>query len=96
MKKEISIIWSPLAQLHYIEILSYIIENWSINDAHKFDDKTNTLIDLLKLNQSICPKSHSMQIRKCVITRQTSMIYRNYNHHIEIIDFISNYSRHSY
>ena len=96
MRIEISIIWSPLAQKHYIEILSHIIENWSIQDAHKFDDKTNALIELLKLNQYICPKSVSMQIRKCFVTRQTSMVYQNRNHQIEIIDFISNYSQHSY
>ena len=41
---KLNIIWSPVAEVEYLNIIKYIIENWSINDAGNFDDKTNSLI----------------------------------------------------
>ena len=93
---KLNIIWSPIAEIEYLKILEYIIENWSVNDAINFDDKANSLIDKITTNHKICPKSEIANLRKCVVTHQTSLIYRINSNNIEIIDFISNYSSHNY
>ena len=92
----LNIIWSPIAEVEYLNILKYIIEKWSINDANNFDHKTNDLIEKITYHHHLCPKSEIVNFRKCVITAQTSMIYRIRANSIEIISFISNYSKHKY
>ena len=93
---KLNIIWSPVAEVEYLNILKYIIENWSVNDAGNFDDKTNSLIEKNTTYHNLCPKSEITNFRKCVITSQTSMIYRINSNNIEIISFVSNYSKHKY
>lgn len=34
---KLNIIWSPYAEVEYLEILNYIIDNWSISDADNFN-----------------------------------------------------------
>ncbi len=91
-----NIIWSPVAEVEYLDILKYIMENWSINDADKFDNITNDLIDKITTNHKLCPKSEITNFRKCTVTHQTSLVYRINSDNIEIISFISNYSNHQY
>jgi len=91
-----NIIWSPIAEVEYLNILKYIIENWSVNDAEIFDNTVNDLIDKIAINHQLCPKSKVNNFQKCVITHQTSLIYRINSENIEIISFISNYSNHQY
>jgi len=93
---KLNIIWSPVAEVEYLNILKYIIENWSVNDANNFDDKTNSLIEKITTNHKLCPKSEMANFRKCVVSSQTSMIYRINSNNIEIISFVSNYSKHKY
>jgi len=93
---KLNVVWSPIAEVKYLDILKYIIENWSINDADNFDKKTNSLIEKITTNHKLCPKSNIANCRKCVVTSQTSMIYRLNSNCLEIISFISNYSKHKY
>ena len=93
---KLNIIWSPVAEIEYLDILKHIIENWSVNDANNFDNKANSLIDKISTNHKLCPKSEIADFRKCVVTPQTSLIYRINSNSIEIISFISNYSNHKY
>jgi plasmid stabilization system protein ParE len=93
---KLNIIWSPVAEVEYLNILKFIIENWSVNDADNFDNKTNSLIEKITRNHKLCPKSEITNFRKCVVSSQTSMIYRINSNSIEIISFISNYSKHKF
>ena len=93
---KLNIIWSPVAEIEYLKILKHIIENWSVNDANNFDNKTNSLINKIATNHKLCPKSEIADYRKCVVTLQTSLVYRINSNSIEIISFISNYSNHQY
>lgn len=96
MDNEVLIIWAPVAEINYNKILRYIIKNWSVNAAIEFDKKTNVLLSHIVNNNKICPKSNITNFRKCVITSQSSLIYRINKSSIEIIDVISNYSQHKY
>ncbi len=96
MTKGLEVFWSPQAELSYLKILTYIINEWSVKDAENFDNKTERLIKKLQTNKNLCPKSKIESLRKCLVTSQTSLIYRIFNDSIEIVNFISNYSLHKY
>lgn len=51
---------------------------------------------IISINHKLCPKSKTSNFRKCVVTPQTSLIYRINSDSIDIIGFISNYSNHQY
>ena len=96
MIKKLQIIWSPIAEETYLNILNYLITEWSLNSAKKFDNKVQKLIEILQTNQKLCPKSKTTNLRKCTVTPQASLIYRITNEYLEIVTFIDNRSRHDY
>ncbi len=96
MPKDTPVIWSPLAEETYLSILEYLINNWSLTVAQKFDKKVEVLLNKLSKHTRLCPKSKQKLLRKCVITHQTSLIYRVTDSCIELIIFIDNRSMHKY
>ncbi len=96
MHKSLAIIWSPLAEETYLNILEYLINNWSLDIALKFDNKVVTLINKLSKHNKLCPKSANKNLRKCVITRQISLIYGLTSNHIELVVFLDNRSQHNF
>lgn len=90
MAKDFIIIWSPKSELNYTKIINYIIERWTIKEAIDFDTKAMSLLNVLKTRHRLCPKSKMKNLRKCVITSQTSLIYQIHKDSIELVDFIDN------
>ena len=76
MPDTLPIIWSPLAEETYLNILEFIINKWSLNAATKFDRKIENLLIKISRHHKLCPKSKQSGLRKCVITFQTSLIYK--------------------
>lgn len=96
--KKIEIIWSPFAEESYLRILTYILENWNIKEAHDFENKVESLLERLKIHKHLCPASKiQINLRRCVITPQTSLIYQLKNDHIiELVAFFDNRSNHKF
>ena len=46
--KEYLIYWSPLAGESYLNILSQILERWTIREAEAFEAKVESLVDKLR------------------------------------------------
>jgi len=91
--KEYQIIWSPTAAETYFFILSNILNKWSIKEAEEFESKVNSLLEKLRVHHKLCPSSKSLKyLRRCVITRQTSLVYRINNNAIELVTFYDNRS----
>lgn len=88
--------WTPLAEETYLTVLTFILSKWTIREADKFDKRTDELLGKLVINQELCPKSRIQSFRKCVITKQSSLIYRVNDSAIELIAFIDNRSNHLY
>ncbi|NPD46018.1 MULTISPECIES: type II toxin-antitoxin system RelE/ParE family toxin [unclassified Lentimicrobium] len=87
------IIWSPVAEDSYLKTIEYILAKWSLREAEKFESKVNHLLNKLMVHQKLCPESISFNgLRKCVISSQTSLIYRVHKNSIELIAFIDNRS----
>jgi plasmid stabilization system protein ParE len=91
------VVWSPEADRTYIETISNILENWPISSAEKFEQKVEELITHLEYFRHIAPKSKNRNLRKLIVTKQTSLIYivKDANL-VELVAFIPNRSQHKY
>jgi len=95
--KDFLIIWSPLAEETYLKTLSSILESWTIKEAEDFEYKVESLLRVLKKQKQLCPASQKMKnLRRCVITSQTSLVYQIRKEHIELIAFFDNRSMNIY
>lgn len=68
MSKEVEIIWSPQADLSYLNVLNHILAKWTISEAVAFDDKVEGLFTKLKEFKNLCPVSNKQKhYRRCLI-----------------------------
>lgn len=95
--KEYSIYWSPLAEETYLNVLSQILESWTVREAEAFEAKVESLIDKLRTHKYLCPSSKMQKsLRRCVISAQTSLVYQIRENVIELITFYDNRSQHQH
>ena len=97
MSESYQIIWSPIAEETYLKILQDIRVKWSIKEAIAFDNKVEDLISKLKSFKDLCPPSgkHS-NYRRCVISKQISVVYTVRKNIIELVTFYDNRSEHNF
>jgi len=91
-----NIIWSDEARKTYDNTIDDLIDKWQIEIALDFEEKTNSLLDHLKNYKKFCPPSKKKKIRKCVIHKNTSLIYKINKNNIELVTFIDNHTEHNY
>lgn len=90
------IIWSNDSLVVLDKIIDYVYEEWGIQPVLKLEHEIIVLVKALSKNKKLCPKSKILDIRKCVLMEQVSLIYKIESSHLEIITFIDNRSEHSY
>ncbi len=91
------IVWSKRAKSSYDKMVDDILAKWNYTVAENLEAKVDTLIDNLKSHNKLCPKSKQFKVRKCVIHKNVSLIYRIKNKsEIEIVTFVFNKSNHRY
>ena len=84
MHKEV--IWSPLAQGDFTDILDYLDKEWDERVVVRFIDLVDHLIDQISNNPKQFPVIYKKEkIRKCVLTKHNSLFYRDSKNHIEIL-----------
>ena len=91
-----NIIWSDQAKISYEKTIDILLEKWNDDIATNFETLTNELLDNLKTNKKLCPSSKQTQLRKCVIHKNTSLIYKITKQDIELVTFIFNKSDHKF
>lgn len=97
MSKEIKqVYWSPTGEATRIAITKQIIERSSIEIAIKFDNEVEALIQRIINNNHICPKSELVNVHKCTLSYQTSLVYQILEKSIEIIALVDNRSEHGF
>ena len=85
------IVWSNKAKVSYDDIVDELILNWSPDIAEDFTNKTDALLDSLKMHKKLCPVSKFKTLRKCVIHKNVSLIYKlQGNYKINLVTFIKN------
>lgn len=91
-----NIVWSKTATDTYLQIVDYIFEKWTDKEVEKFQKSVNKLLCQLEENRQLCPASKFLNYRKCVVSKQTSLIYSIHNHFISLITFIDNRALHDF
>ena len=56
-------------------IVDYLNSKWSEKTSKKFLNKLKENIDLIKLNPELFPISEFEELRKCVVSKQTSVFF---------------------
>ncbi|TKC00904.1 type II toxin-antitoxin system RelE/ParE family toxin [Pedobacter cryophilus] len=79
--------FSPYATDTLLMIISFIENKWNTKTADSFVTKVYDVIDALPQNPYSYPKTSFQNTRKAVITKQTSVIYKVHEDHIEILFF---------
>jgi plasmid stabilization system protein ParE len=80
------IIWSPLSENDFANILDYLDKNWEHKVASNFIELTENIINQISINPRQFPICYKKKkIRKCVLTKHNSLFYRDGKTHIEIL-----------
>ena len=80
------ILWTKRAQKSFDQIVGFLQEEWSLNSAINFVQKTNNFIATLKEHPKIGrPEKVKKDLRSFVLTRQTTVFYRIKNNEVIIL-----------
>ncbi len=80
------IIWSPLAEKDLENILEYLADNWNQKVIKHFLNKIDTIINqIAKVPNQFPIINRKLQVRKCVVTKQNTLFYREIERKIEIL-----------
>lgn len=72
-----NVIWSPLAEHDFSQILEYLDENWDSTIADNFIELTFSFIEQITVYPKLFPLIlKSENIRRCVITKQNTLFYK--------------------
>jgi len=72
-----TVIISKTAEKKLEKLFSYLIAKWSVKVKNEFIQKLNKNIELIKKQPNSFPESEKENgLRKCVITKQTTLYYR--------------------
>lgn len=83
--------YSIRAYSEYEEILDYVLENFGALKAAKVDMHFEEVIDQIAVNPFLYPFSNkNKNLRRCVLSPQTTLYYRFNGELIELISFRGN------
>lgn len=83
--------YSTRAYTEYEEILEYAFENFGANVAAKVDRYFEEMIDHIAVNPYLYPCSNKKKnLRRCVISSQTTLYYRFNGESVELASFRGN------
>ncbi|MEM6767424.1 MAG: type II toxin-antitoxin system RelE/ParE family toxin [Bacteroidota bacterium] len=87
----ISIIWSPKAEETFDGITDDLLESWSEKVVRRFVQETFETIDRVAIFPHSSPSFKSdPNIRRAIVNKHVSLIYRVQEEKIELITFWSN------
>lgn len=85
------IIWSPFAESDLDGILEYLTANWSNQVILDYLDLVDRLIAQIGNQPKMYPIiNKKLKVRKCVLTKQNSLYYRENKERIEILRIYDN------
>jgi len=85
------IIWSPAAEADLVSVLTYLNEKWSVSVTARFINKVESGVDLIANEPSVFPIiNKKLNVRKCVLTKQNTIYYRENKDSIDIIRLFDN------
>jgi plasmid stabilization system protein ParE len=78
--------WSPRAVSEFIDLIGYLLEEWGEDITKKFINRLQFVISNISERPELYPATGNRKnVRRCVISKQTSLYYRIRNEKIELI-----------
>mgnify|MGYP006217016207 CR=1 FL=1 len=91
------VMWTDEAKVSYHQTIFDLLQKWPIEISIKLENAVNSLIHNLEHHNHICPPSKKdSSFRRCVVSKQSSIIYKIGNNTIHLVGFIYNTSDHKY
>jgi plasmid stabilization system protein ParE len=85
------IVWSDYAKEDYAQILNFLQDNFGVNTALVFLDKTEKIVEQIEIFPLSFPLSEqNPRLHKAVINKNTSLLYRIRQDEIELLFFWDN------
>lgn len=86
-----TVIISKLAERKLENLFEYLVINWSIKVKNEFINKIDKSIKLIKEHPESFPASEKEKgLRKCVVTKQTTLYYRFDDKQIKVVTLFDN------
>ena len=83
--------YSTRSYVEYEEILDYVSDKFGILVAAKVDKYFEEVVDQIAINPFLYPYSNKKKnLRRCVISHQTTLYYRFNGEYIELVSFRGN------
>jgi hypothetical protein len=83
--------FSPRASFEYGNVMDYVIFNFGMQTASEIEEDFDRLLNQISLNPKMYPLfDKRKKIRRCVISKQTSLYYRISGEYLEIVSFRGN------
>ena len=83
--------YSNRAYAEYEALLDYIVEKFGFTTAAKVDQYFEEVIDQISINPKLYPYSDkNKNLRRCVISSQTTLYYRFTGRYVELASFRGN------
>ena len=86
----LEIILTPNAKDTLLSIVSFIQLKWGDRSAEKFIEKTYKVLDTISQQPYLFKAYEEKNVRKALITKQTSVVYRVLHDRIEVLFFWDN------
>ena len=80
------VVISKTAEKKLEKLFEYLIKEWSVKVKKDFVEKLDSSIEIIKNQPEIFPESKKgKSLRKCVVTKQTTIYYRYNSKRINIV-----------
>ena len=89
------VVWSLKAEETFDAVINYLKANWTLREVNNFISETEHQIERISSFPFSCPESSKYKnVHRCIISKQTSMVYRYKSRKsvIEIVTFYDNRS----
>lgn len=90
MKSISKVVWSEEAVENLKGIIQYLEENWTEREIRKFAMKLEKQISIIKLQPLSFPKARNFDVRRSVLTKQTTIYYNVYQDILRIVSIFDN------
>ena len=88
-----TIVWSEEAKSDYEYNIDFLLQNWSLKEAQVFVDEVDLVLRMIAKMPTMFPLSDYKDIRKCIVCKQISLLYRVSGNSIFILRFWNNYQK---
>ena len=82
--------WTPLSIDTYVETVNTIQHRWTKREADAFEEKTAKTLSLIADTPEMFPLIKRKKIRRCVLSKQTTLYYKIKETEIELLLFWGN------